>query len=152
MRVQVIAAMAALMVFAAGAANATIFNVSATLVGADEVPPNTTTGKGTVRAMLDTDLKSFSYTVTYSGLTGPATAAHFHGPAAPGTNAPPIITVTDLASPIRATTTLTDDQINSLRAGQWYFNVHTAAHPGGEIRGQLKATKADRDRNDIPLN
>ena len=143
MRILAIAVAAAVVVFAAGAANATMFNVSATLTGPGENPPNTTTGTGMVRAMLDTDLKSFSYTVTYSGLTGPAVAAHFHGPAAAGANAPPIITITDLASPIRATTTLTDDQIQSLRAGQWYFNVHTAAHPGGEIRGQLAVTPAN---------
>jgi len=118
MRILAIAVAAAVVVFAAGAANATMFNVSATLTGPGENPPNTTTGTGMVRAMLDTDLKSFSYTVTYSGLTGPAVAAHFHGPAAAGANAPPIITITDLASPIRATTTLTDDQIQSLRAGQ----------------------------------
>jgi hypothetical protein len=70
-------------VFAAGAASATIFDVTASLTGADEVPPNTTTGKGAVSAMLETDLNSFSYTVTYSGLTGSAVAAHFHGSAAP---------------------------------------------------------------------
>jgi hypothetical protein len=143
MRVQVIAAAAAVAVFAAGAANAAIFNVSATLTGPGENPPNTTTGTGTVSAKLDTDLKSFSYNVAYSGLTGPAVAAHFHGPAAPGKNAPPIITMTNPASPIQGTATLTDAQIASLRAGQWYFNVHTAAHPGGEIRGQLTVTPAN---------
>ncbi|HEY3889552.1 MAG TPA: CHRD domain-containing protein [Caulobacteraceae bacterium] len=131
---------AALVVLTAGAANAALFNVDATLKGADEVPPNTTAGSGTVTATLDTTAKSFSYAVRYSGLTGPASAAHFHGPAAPGVNAPPVITMTSLTSPIQGTTTLTDAQIADLQAGKWYFNVHTAAHPGGEIRGQLKVT------------
>jgi hypothetical protein len=140
MQVKATAAMAAVLIFAAGAANAALFNVTAALKGGDEVPPNTTTGKGAVTATLDTTAKSFSYTVTYSGLTGPATAAHFHGPAAPGKNAPPIITITGLASPIRGSTTLTDAQIADLKAGKWYFNVHTGDHPGGEIRGQLKVT------------
>jgi CHRD domain len=139
-RVTAVVATAALLFLTAGAANATMLNVTTTLKGADEVPPNTTTGKGAVKATLDTTTKAFSYKVTYSGLTGTATAAHFHGPAAPGSNAPPVITMKDLASPITGTETLTDAQIADLRAGRWYFNVHTAAHPGGEIRGQLKAT------------
>jgi hypothetical protein len=131
---------AALVFLTAGAANAASFNVTTTLKGADEVPPNTTAGSGTVSATLDTTAKSFSYSVRYTGLTGPATAAHFQGPSAPGVNAPPVITMTSLTSPIRGTTTLTDAQIADLQAGKWYFNVHTAAHPGGEIRGQLKVT------------
>jgi len=129
MHLKAIAAAAALLVLSAGAANAAVFNVTTSLKGADEVPPNATKGKGTVSATLDTNTKAFSYAVTYTGLTGPATAAHFHGPAAPG-----------VTSPIRGTTTLTDTQIADLKAGKWYFNVHTAAHPGGEIRGQLKVT------------
>jgi hypothetical protein len=134
------AAAAALLFLTAGAANATMLNVTTSLKGSDEVPPNTTAGKGAVVATLDTTTKAFSYKVTYSGLTGPATAAHFHGPAAPGSNAPPVITMKVLTSPMTGTETLTDAQIADLRAGKWYFNVHTAAHPGGEIRGQLKAT------------
>jgi hypothetical protein len=140
MHVKAISALAAILIFSAGAANAALFNVTATLKGADEVPPNTTTGRGAVLATLDTTAKSFSYSVTYTGLTGPATAAHFHGPAVPGKNAPPIITIAGLASPIRGSTILTDAQIADLKAGKWYFNVHTGDHPGGEIRGQLKVT------------
>jgi hypothetical protein len=151
MKIEAITAAVALFLLTAGATDAAILTVSASLDGAHEVPPNTTGGKGTVSAMLDTNTKAFSYTVNYSGLTGPATAAHFHGPAAPGSNAPPIITIASLPSPIRGTTTLTDPQITSLEAGQWYFNVHTASHPGGEIRGQLRATRRRRE-DSIPLN
>jgi hypothetical protein len=99
-------------------------------------PPNLTTGKGTVSATL-TKTKAFTYNATYAGLTGPAVAAHFHGPAVLGANAPP--TVPNPANPIAGAATLTDAQIADLQVGKWYFNVHTAAHPGGEIRGQLKA-------------
>jgi hypothetical protein len=111
----------------------------ASLNGATEVPPNDTKGTGTVSATYDTVSKKFSYDVTYSGLTGTATAAHFHGPAAAGVNAPPVVPIpaTALASPIKGEATLTDAQAADLEAGNWYFNVHTAAHPGGEIRGQL---------------
>jgi hypothetical protein len=110
-----------------------------TLTGASEVPPNDTSGTGTVDADLDTATRTFTYTISYSGLTGPAVAAHFHGPAAPGSNAPPIIKIENLASPIKGSAVLTTDQMADLQAGKWYFNVHTKAHPGGEIRGQLTA-------------
>ena len=129
---------AALLASAAGLASAASLHFSAQLKGADEVPPNTTTGMGRVEATLDTDAKTFGYTASYSGLTGAATAAHFHGPADPGVNAPPMVMVMNPASPISGTATLTNAQISALKAGKWYFNVHTKAHPGGEIRGQLK--------------
>jgi hypothetical protein len=112
---------------------------STALNGASEVPRNTTSGTGTVKADLDTATNAFTYTVTYTGLTGPATMAHFHGPAAPGANAPPIVVIKSLQSPIKDSAVLTGDQAKDLQAGKWYFNVHTAAHPGGEIRGQLAA-------------
>lgn len=128
---------AVMCVFAAGAAQASTLRFTASLKGADEVPPNTTKGTGQVTATLDTATEAFSYKVTYSGLTGPAVAAHFHGPAAPGVNAPPVITMTTLASPIVGSAKLTAAQAADLTAGKWYFNVHTAAHPTGEIRGQV---------------
>src|SRR5579883_513075 len=77
-------------VFAAGwlsAASAAMIEYKATMNGKQEVPPNATTGSGDVLATLDTNTKKLSYTMTYMGLTGPATAAHFHGPAAAGANA-----------------------------------------------------------------
>jgi hypothetical protein len=143
MRARLIGWTAVAMLFMAGAASAATLHFSVALKGADEVPPNTTTGTGKVSASLDTATKTFSYKVTYSGLTGPATMAHFHGPAAPGVNAPPVVPVpmSALANPMTGTATLTDAQIADLEAGKWYFNIHTAAHPGGEIRGQLPAAK-----------
>ena len=110
----------------------------ANLNGASEVPPNDSKGTGTLVAKYDTATKKLSWTVTYKDLTGPATAAHFHGPAAPGVNAGPQITLEgSLASPVKGETMLTDAQAAELAKGSWYLNVHTAAHPPGEIRGQL---------------
>ena len=141
MRIAMAAAAAAVLSFAAGAASAETMHYMAMLKGADEVPANTEKGTGMVHASLDTASKAFTYEITYSGLTGPATAAHFHGPAAPGANAGPVVPVTVSASPIKGMATLTDAQIADLNSGKWYFNIHTAAHPPGEIRGQVAAMK-----------
>jgi hypothetical protein len=101
-------------------------------------PGITTSGKGAATASLDTATKTLTWTVEYSGLSGPATAAHIHGPADPGTDAGVVVPFTgNLASPIKGSATLTDTQIAQLEAGKWYVNIHTAANKGGEIRGQL---------------
>ena len=141
MRSRTFVMLAAAGLLAAGAAEAATEKFATTLSGGQEVPANTTTGKGSVEATLDTATKAFSYEITFSGLTGPAVAAHFHGPADPGANAPPMVAMSTPTSPIKGTATLTDKQIADLEAGKWYFNVHTMAHPGGEIRGQVKAVK-----------
>lgn len=122
----------------AGAARAETMTFHGAMSTKDEVPPKTTDGKGNVTATLDTVTKVLTYEVDYSGLTGPATAAHFHGPAAAGANAGVMIPfAAPLTSPIKGTATLTDAQVKSLEDGMLYANVHTAANPGGEIRGQL---------------
>ena len=141
MKLATASSLAAVLLFAAGAASAATLHFSAMLKGADEVPPNATAGSGEVTATLDTTTKLFTYQVAYSGLTGAATMAHFHGPAAAGANAPPVMAAASAASPIKGAATLTDAQIADLNAGKWYFNVHTAATPGGEIRGQVKSHK-----------
>jgi hypothetical protein len=110
----------------------------ADLKGASEVPPNESKGTGNLDAAYDTTSKKLTYTVTYSGLTGPATAAHFHGPAAAGATAPPVVPISGaMTSPIKGEATLTDAQVADLQAGRWYLNVHTAANKDGEIRGQV---------------
>jgi hypothetical protein len=121
----------------AAPARADMVNFKASLSGAQEVPPKTTDGKGDALATLDTKTKVLSYTVTYTGLSGPATAGHIHGPAAAGANAGVAIPFASAVSPISGTATLTDAQMADLMAGKMYANVHTAANPGGEIRGQL---------------
>jgi len=104
---------------------------------ASEVPPNMTRGSGMAEAWLNRDTNVLKYRITYSGLSGPATMAHFHGPAAAGANAGVAVPFVSPASPIEGQATLTPAQVGDLMAGKWYANVHTAANPGGEIRGQL---------------
>lgn len=115
-----------------------MMSFSAPLKASAEVPPNDSKGTGSIEAKFDPSSKKLNWTINYSGLTGPATAAHFHGPAEPGKNAPPVVPINgNLASPIKGSATLTDAQVADLRAGHWYINVHTAAHKDGELRGQL---------------
>jgi hypothetical protein len=99
----------------------------------------TSSGKGTGTFTLDPATKVLTYTVQYEGLTGPAAAAHIHGPAEPDASAGVVVPFSTAASPITGTATLTDAQIAELQAGKYYVNVHTAANRGGEIRGQITA-------------
>ena len=129
---------AALAALLSTAAHAEMVKYHAVLDGATEVPAKTSDGKGTVDATLDTATKVLTYTVTYSGLSGPATAGHLHGPADPGANAGVQVPfAAPLTSPVHGTATLTDAQISELETGKMYANLHTAANPGGEIRGQM---------------
>jgi hypothetical protein len=108
------------------------------LDGASEVPPNTSPGKGTAEIDYDAASKKLSWKLTYSGLTGPATAAHFHGPAEAGKNAGVAVLIgNNPTSPAKGMATLTDAQAADLAGGRWYVNVHSAANRGGEIRGQV---------------
>jgi CHRD domain len=137
MSVKSVAALAIAVLMTAGAARASTVHFAATLTGADEVPANASAGTGKLSAELETDERTLVYRATYSGLSGPATMAHFHGPAASGANAPVQIPMSDPATPISGAIMLTRDQEDDLLAGKWYFNVHTKDHPGGEIRGQV---------------
>jgi hypothetical protein len=83
-------------------------------------------------------LASGCWKVTFTGLSGEVTGAHIHGPALPGENAGVVIPfMTGMSGTITGQTNLTSAQALDLAAGRWYVNIHTAAFPGGEIRGQL---------------
>jgi CHRD domain len=116
-----------------------VASLGATMNAASEVPPNSSTGTGNADVKLDKTTKTVSWTISYSGLTGDAGAAHFHGPAAPGANAGVVIPIASgsVPNPAVGSKVLTDDQIADLMAGKWYVNIHTKANPGGEIRGQV---------------
>ena len=129
-------------VFALGAvalaSPASAEKLKAKLDGKSEVPATTSSGTGTADLNYDAASKKLSWTVTYSGLSGPATAAHFHGPAEAGKNAGVAVAIPNAAaSPVKGEATLTDAQAADLLGGNYYVNIHTAANPGGEIRGQV---------------
>lgn len=114
--------------------------VLAQLSGAAVVPPVETDAAGAFDGRYDRGSGTLRYRLRYIGLSGPATGAHIHGPAIAGQNAGVLIPFQDSRSPIEGTLTLSEAQAAELLAGRWYVAVHTAAHPGGELRGQLQAS------------
>jgi uncharacterized protein (DUF1800 family) len=118
----------------------------AILNGANEVPPVTTSASGTSTVILSPDETSALVSLNFTGLSSPQTAAHLHGPASPGNNAPG--TILDLDQPLGQVSNLLwniqpvgglsiQQLIAALKSGQIYANVHTANNPSGEIRGWL---------------
>jgi hypothetical protein len=85
----------------------------------------------------DTAMNMMSWNITFSGMSGAPTVAHFHGPAAVGADAGIQVTIGDLTSPSIGSATITETQEGQLLGGLWYINYHTAMCGGGEIRGQV---------------
>lgn len=112
----------------------------ASLSPSQEVPPTASTATGSAEVMFNENTNMLSWKVTYNGLTGAASAAHIHGPAAMGQNAGVVIPFTgDMnAQPMMGEKAITPAQYADLAAGLYYVNIHTARFPGGEIRGQLR--------------
>jgi len=115
------------------------------LTGAQQVPPVQTSASGSADLTYNPSTRVVTWSITYTGLSGPATMAHFHGPAEQGKNAGVVIWLSKQGSaadsPIKGETTLTPEQAQQFMAGDWYVNVHTQAHPTGEIRGQVVPPK-----------
>src|SRR4051812_6139309 len=139
-----LAGLAAAAALAVAPAWAETLSFKADLTGASEVPPISTSARGTLSATYDTDskrlawTKKLAWTGTIAGLSGPLAAAHFHGPAEPGQNAGVLIPAPGVSSgAFEGAAVLHDPQAQALIAGRTYFNVHTAAHPNGELRGQV---------------
>ena len=133
---------------------------SATLLGSNEVPPTGSTGGGTIKVVLASNI--LTVTESYFGLTGPATGAHIHCCAAAGVNAAIAVPFTNFPAAAAGSYTQTFDLTQSvsftsafltanggtaasgqaalvagLNAGLAYANIHDAAFAGGEVRGQL---------------
>jgi hypothetical protein len=148
---------AAILAAACGGSSTPSTTFGATMNGASEVPPTTSTGTGTATyTIADTpNGKTVSYTITYSGLSGPPVASHIHvgaaGTAAAGNVVVPFTLPTGLGASgtfsgtfieanIKAQTnppvTTMVDLLGQIGAGNTYTNIHTTANGGGEIRGQ----------------
>ena len=90
------------------------------------VPPNDSAGKGTAHITFDTASRTLSWTIEYSGLTGPVKAGHFHGPAGPGENGGVEVPLKTLKSPIKGSATLAKDQAKALLDGKFLVTAKYA--------------------------
>src|SRR5439155_12621704 len=135
----------------------------ATLGSYSEVPTNSTTGQGDLDLRVDDSARTITFTLTYSGLAAPATAAHIHlgarstngsvsvyfcggggqGPCPPGTSTEATVTGTITAANVIGPTAQGiqpgefEKLVAAIRAGVTYANIHNAIFGGGEIRGQI---------------
>jgi Cu/Zn superoxide dismutase len=116
---------------------------TANLTGAQQVPPVSSSGTGFGTVVLNAAETQITVNMTFSGLSSAANMAHIHGPSGPTGNAGVLfdftgVTPTQTAGSIPPQTFLiSSDQVTQLKAGQFYFNIHTGNHTGGEIRGQI---------------
>ncbi len=119
---------------------ADMVKMKAELKPSNEVPPVTTSkGSGAVEVTYDTATRMMTWKGSYSDLSGPAVAAHFHA-GEMGKNGGVVIPIFGGASaktPFSGEKKLTAEQASQLMSGGWYVNIHTAAHKPGEIRGQV---------------
>jgi hypothetical protein len=135
-------ALAALVV-GATTARAETLSFQADLTGGREVPSNNSTATGHVDATLDLGTNTLTWTCVYSGLSAAPIGAHFHGPvsyvgATSEENAPiQVGTPGSLASPFSGKAVIDATQAQDLKIGRWYFNLHSAKFPAGEIRGPV---------------
>jgi hypothetical protein len=129
-------ATAAVALLWAGAAQADILHYEAVLKGAHETPANASHARGELTASVDSDQRTLDCSVTYSGLSGPATKAGFEdGGAATALMASK--GVLGHGNQIDDHVQLTGPQMHDLAAGRWTFNISTMASPGGEISGKV---------------
>lgn len=148
-------ALSALALLAALPAHAGVYVYNAILDGRQEFPANASTGKGAGRFVIDTDANTVTYRITYAGLSGAPTAGHIHGNATsfPGANAGVVHAFATLTNAISGVWTYTEGQEAMILAGTCYANIHTAANPGGEIRGQIMPFNAQLDASqEVPTN
>jgi hypothetical protein len=101
----------------------------------------TTTPSGQVTGTLDTVTNKVTYKITYSGLSGPVVAAHFHGPAIAGQEAGVLLPIPGpYASGMQGTLTANTTTEKAILAGKTYVNLHTAKYPMGEARAQMQVS------------
>ena len=124
--------------------NTDMYTLTANASGANEFPANTSTATGTLTGTYNKTSNKLNYAIVWTGLAATSSALHFHGPALPGANASPVITLTfttpGTTGGATGEVTLTEDQEADMLAGKWYWNVHNSTYPGGEVRGQVAAT------------
>lgn len=123
--------------------NVSNYSVSGNASGSQENPPVTTSGTATLTGTYNSNTNKLDYTITWSSLSGAATAVSLYGPASSGSNADLIIGLTISTNGINGTSsgsvTLSDEAESNLLNGMVYYNIHTLSNPDGEVRGQITA-------------
>ncbi|HEX2838695.1 MAG TPA: CHRD domain-containing protein [Phycisphaerales bacterium] len=125
----------------AGLSQAEVITRVAVLTASQEVPTNASNGQGCARCIIDTDANTLTYRIVVTGLTTPETAAHFHGMAGPGVNAG-VVHALPVGNVKTGVWNYAEAQEADILNGRTYINIHTAAFPGGEIRGQVVSAVA----------
>ena len=126
---------------------AATFIYTGTLSGANEVPANASTATGSYTVTLDDVANSVIVSLTFAGLAANASAGHIHCCAGIGVNAPVVIPFTGFPAALSGSYTNTftgvsATNVNGIKGGLAYVNIHNALFPGGEIRGQINAAAA----------
>lgn len=137
---QIACILAALVLLSACSASPTTrVRMSANMDAKGQIAEVHSPGTGTCTVWFDKATSTVSWNIYYTGLTGPLTAVHLHGPAGKGAEAGVQVDLGDAGFdvPIHGSAVLTAEQASQLLAGKWYVNMHTAAFPDGEIRGQV---------------
>lgn len=124
--------------FITSPAYAEVIALTAHLTSSAELPANDSKGRGDAHFSYNTETQQLAYSLTYDGLSAPASTVDIHGPAGPDANAARVVRFPVPESPISGTATLTSDQAAALLAGRLYVDIHTASHAFGEIRGQIQ--------------
>lgn len=134
-----IAALAGAVAACAGA-RAEVLRFHATLSPV-ETPAAASRATGLADIVVDTERRTLSWRVTYSGLSGPVVRARFLAPAAPGERPGAHDMSGRLTSPIVSSADIDDIEIGDLRAGLWSVSLATPRRPQGEIQGDLEQVR-----------
>ncbi len=120
-----------------------IFTISADLESATALPGNSEPASGDVTGTYDARTHILKFNARFLSLSGAATNARFHGPAAiDRTGWATVAAPRPESRLVTGTAWLDNEEEHDLLAGRWYFNVTTAKHPQGEIRGMVHVTPA----------
>jgi CHRD domain len=129
---------------AAAASGDTLITFTALLNGAQQSPPVDSPSTGVALVLYDKTASIICWRLSFTPLAAPEILAHFHGPGAPGVNAPILINISPSPSPFgspkHGCAPITKDQAKLLSKGLLYINVHSTVAPNGEIRGQVLPT------------
>jgi CHRD domain len=127
---------AGLILAAATAVRAETVTLAAHLLGASAVPANASDAFADAEFGYDSQTRQLDYYVNYDGIA--PTKVDLHGPASSGDTAPSVLSFPLSGSPLNGKLTLSADQAEMLLSGRMYLDIHSAAHPEGEIRGQVE--------------